>query len=82
MSFESDATHRLSPIATENACHRIVTYVDAMRLSEAEKLAALLAAAYSQRRFMLESELFADDVSPVEQFHKETIEQLAGAPKS
>lgn len=61
----------------ESGTHEIIRVVDHRLLSEPEKLAALLAAVYVQKQFMLDKGgWFADVIPTVEQFHHETVEAL------
>jgi hypothetical protein len=69
----------LDGLHVEDACHEIIAFIDGMKITEPEKLAALLAATYSQKYFMLEhSEEFAKAVPVVERLHEETMEALRG----
>lgn len=64
-------------LKVQEATHQIIAYIDDLPINEAERYAALLAAAYTQKRFMLEDcEHNRDAVVTVERLHKETLEGL------
>ncbi len=71
---------RLRADKAESLTQHVIEFVDAPahRASESEKLAALLAAAYAQRAFMLETggESASSLVALVEHFHDETMAAL------
>jgi hypothetical protein len=66
--------HRLDPEEVEGLTHDVISFVEEQLASESEKLAALLAAAYAQKHFMLEhSPEFAKAAAEIEEYHRQTL---------
>ncbi len=64
----------LDPVKVEAACHGIIHLLDSLPFSESEKLAALLAATHTQRKFMLEvNEELAAQVPLIEELHRQAV---------
>lgn len=77
MSGQTHLPNAADALLLEAATHRIIEFVDTLAVSEPAKYAAMLAATYSQKHFMLEhSTELAAAVPIIEQMHEETMEGL------
>lgn len=72
-----DCVRELDGVKIQNATHKVICFIDTLPINEAERYAALLAATYSQKRFMLEDCKHNREAVPlVERLHEETMEAL------